>query len=54
MKECLHGLLCKLSIFPANRNQLEREISQTLEQVRYEYEICKRKAIQDQVTIATI
>ncbi|XP_053407084.1 trichohyalin-like isoform X2 [Mercenaria mercenaria] len=30
------------------RNQLEREISQTLEQVRYEYEVCKRKAIQDQ------
>ncbi|KAL4231314.1 smoothened signaling pathway [Mactra antiquata] len=30
------------------KNQLEREISQTLEQVRYEYEVCKRKAIQDQ------
>ncbi|XP_052773636.1 trichohyalin-like isoform X2 [Mya arenaria] len=30
------------------RNQLEREISQTLEQVRYEYEVCKRRAIQDQ------
>ncbi|XP_052251546.1 trichohyalin-like isoform X1 [Dreissena polymorpha] len=30
------------------RNQLEREISQTLEQVRHEYEVCKRKAVQDQ------
>lgn len=30
------------------RNQLEREMSQTLEQVRYEYEVSKSRAIQNQ------